>query len=387
MSVSTTRLTDRHYTPEWLADIVAAGLPSNVTSVVDLAAGTGALLEAVHRRFRGRISVSAADIDPFAVNWLRRQWPDWNVSNTDSLVPASFRRSFAYRNSGARHDAAVLNPPFSYRGGARWPIRYEGLEYKVTPATAFVARAMQWIRTDGTIVAIVPVSVSSVVGDRDLWSAWSKRFLIDPVRILDRNTFRGAHTKTMVLSMDLGAPSIDSIALSGRRLRIESLDTWSSNCVCVDVIRGRVPVHRVHRYRTETGVPFVHSTELGEERVRSTTLSADRTLATEGPMVLVPRVGAPRHDKISMLAAGPVVLSDCVMGIRPLDPGLLVDLHSKLVSEFAALANLYRGSCAPYLTVAQLIDLLRSLGLAPEVSAASEGPGWCRCRAAELALG
>lgn len=116
----------------------------------------------------GGLSVGAADLDPEAVRHLRKTHRDWTSSCTNSLSPASYRASAAFRQFPNSYDVAVLNPPFSYRGGARIVLHHSGIDFKVTPATAFIAHALDWIGPNGTIVAIVPKNVMDVRTHVDL---------------------------------------------------------------------------------------------------------------------------------------------------------------------------------------------------------------------------
>lgn len=126
----------------------------------------------------------------------------------------------------------------------------------------------------------------------------------------------------------------------------------------MEVIRGRVPVHRVSSLQAELGCEFVHTTHLQGTKVNSNTWLRPE-LASHGPLVLLPRVGAPASHKIVLTETAPLVLSDCVYGLRTGNLHGARQLQDILVRNSRDLAALYSGSCALYLTVERLLDWLR----------------------------
>lgn len=368
---------DRHYTPSWLADRLAELVPPAATHVVDLSAGGGALLEAVERRVP-EVRLAAADIDADAVSALRMKHPGWVISRTNSLNPASYRSSAAFRRQLRGYDAAVLNPPFSYRGGARMVVRHADRNFRVAPATGFIAHALSWVRSTGVVVAIVPTNAMNVRGDRELWQEWRREFVVETVLKLDRNTFPGARTTTMLVRLDLAAPAI-SVLEDQRSGRSTNPRIWTgSTCTCVDIVRGRVPVHRAIGMQQPTGAPFVHSTQLRQGSLRPSNHRLPAALSTGGPLVLLPRVGTPNVNKVAVAELGSLVLSDCVLGLRPVDPRALRTLADLVTSRFDALAEQYIGSCARYVTVERLTAWLSSYGLTVRHVGAAE-VSTCTC--------
>jgi predicted RNA methylase len=374
---------DRYYTPDWLAEEMAALLPAATTSVVDLSAGGGSLLEAAVRRF-GSVSIVAADLDPRAVRNLRVLHPEWRVSCANSLSQASYRSSAAYRQRAGGYDAVLLNPPFSYRGGARTEVLHNGITHKVTPATAFIAHALDWIGPSGVIVAIVPKNVMDIRSDSDLWRTWKSELRVDRARVLARHTFRSARTTAMVVTLRRSQPRRKASFNSGRPATAGAFVVPPrGGCKCVELVRGRVPVYRSRLLRKAAGVPYVHTTMLRRGRLRLTDDSLSEELASVGPMILLPRVGKPSREKVVRSGRPRLVLSDCVIGIRTLDPRLRSSVHQIIVDEFDDFAGQYTGSCAPYVTIARLCEWLGMRGFCVSHVAPSSNPGWCCCREAD----
>lgn len=370
---------DPYYTPGWLAAEMASLLPSGTTSVADLAAGGGSLLEAAARRFTADLAVGVADVDARAVRSLRMLHPDWCVSRTNSLAKSSYRLSAAYRQLSGSYDAALLNPPFSYRGGARIEVAYRDIKYKVTPATAFISHALNWVSPGGTIIAIAPQNIMHLASDSDLWQLWSTEMKIDSPRVLGRHTFRSATTTAMILRMARSTRPTRRRLLGSAVARQSSGVASQAGCVCVEIVRGRVPVYRSGMLGDVDNVPFVHTTMLKNGRLRLDSQLVGRELASAGPMILFPRVGMPSRGKVVRSALPVLVLSDCVIGLRTVDPRRKSELYSVLLDDFDDLASNYTGSCAPYITIARLAAWLRLRGFNASHVGPSSTLGSCSC--------
>ncbi|WP_411551062.1 methyltransferase [Mycobacteroides chelonae] len=361
---------------------MASLLPDGTTSVVDLAAGGGALLCAATKRF-DHLTVAAVDLDSCAVRLLRSSHPDWLVSRADSLLDVSYRSSAAYSRRGAGYDAVLLNPPFSYRGQARERVYYRGVVFRVTPATSFVLRALDWIHDDGLVVAIIPDNVMNIDGDRELWNTWHSDFLLERKRFLNHNTFQGARTTAMVVTLrPAGRPKRRFVRARAGGYISPAL---ASDCSCVEIIRGRVPVYQAGTLATNTGAPFIHTTALRAGMVKPGSMRLPRALSSIGPFVLLPRVGRPDPAKIVLSTLQRPVLSDCVIGLRAIESCTQHAVYELLASEFDYLASLYTGSCAPYITIERLAGWLRESGFLAGKRSASAEPGRCECRSSAAA--
>src|SRR2546430_1365319 len=133
---------DRYYTPMAIAkDVVSLGASSRTSVVADFAAGEGRLLRAAQDEWQTG-HIAATDADPNAVKHLRRNYPSWSVGRCDFLSAVSRRQSRVLREIKGEVTAALLNPPFSYRGGTRWDVRLHGRLHACSPAAAFLTVAI-----------------------------------------------------------------------------------------------------------------------------------------------------------------------------------------------------------------------------------------------------
>lgn len=370
---------DQHFTPRWLADQFASTLPKiSQGFVVDLAAGEGALLEAVERLSGSDHTLAAIDIDPRMTSRLRSEHPDWLVSTANSLLPQSRSSSTVWqslRHAGA--DLVVLNPPFSFRGGAGVFSSFGDFRGRLSPALRFVATALGDVRPRLGIQAILPDGALMGEKNSEFWKEVRKRYEVTILEELSSSSFRGVRARcSIVRAVPLVALELE------REEEFEkvglSVDTdFRSGCTEIEVIRGRVPVHALPPTSGDL-IPFLHTTSIRGNRVGVSKKYAHSKLATPGPLVLLPRVGYPGGKIATHGGSGPVVLSDCLFGLRPVD-GDVRRVAELIRSRIDELSAVYSGTGAPYLTLTGLLAFLSSLGLVPLHAKASANARQCRC--------
>ena len=374
----TSRARDAYYTPRWLADEVISAIPDGVSgAVLDPAAGEGALLSAAERRFGARVRPVAIDVDRAVARRLAQEHRDWVVSCANFLDERSMKSSLAWRSTQTSLGAVVLNPPFSYRGNAGQLETFGPFTGRVTPALHFLVVALRSFAPSHGFVAIMPNGALDAERNVGLWQQISREYLVERLQSPSTSSFSGARVATTVVRIQKQAAGISSVPFSQARTpnRIDILN----GCRCVEVVRGRVPVHRVSEMpRSPADVPFLHTTSF-RDFDRASRQLAPAHLSDEAPLVCVPRVGR-WHPPLS-LEVGRVVLSDCVIGIRPRSPGNLKSLQELLTDNEASILSGYRGTGAPYLTLASLIRTLQDIGLHAHVVKAGSPAGACCCPA------
>lgn len=345
---------DQHYTPPWLAALMASHLPSNASSIADFCAGGGALLDAA-AEWAPSAQMVATDIDAASLRRLRAARPSWLVGRIDLLSPSSRGRSRLYVHQ--KFDGVLLNPPFSYRGGAGVTVEDGNRRTRrLAPSIAFLDAALAAVRPGGTLIALLPMN--ALESERDRW--WREQAgapALDVVDAIEPRKFPGVAARMAVVKATGGSRICGAGKLGSRR-------EPSLTSIDVQVVRGRVPVHTARQWdRVLEGAPFVHTTNL-----RAGGLDGARVgpvaLASPGPMVLLPRVGRFYGSNIAEWpSVEPLVLSDCVFGLRPVGGVEVGELHKLLLKSAQLVAAAYRGSCAPYLTVNSLVAVLGRLGL------------------------
>jgi len=368
---------DQHFTPDPLAEELVATIPQNITGiVVDPAAGEGALLSALRRVVRSDLTFIAIDQDPLAVRALLAGQPDWTVSRADTLNPRSRSASTSWkiaRKQGV--ELVLLNPPFSYRGGPSIETSFGDFRGRLSPAAQFVAISLSELRPRIGMWAILPDGVIHGEKYRGFWEEVRKSYSIQVVRELSSSSFSGVRARCSLVAI---RPCVLPSGVKEPMRGVTSNVVRAIGCRCVDVVRGRVPRHREFD-PVEATAPYLHTTNVQAGAIVGTLATAPRALATGGPFVVLPRIGSPK-GKIAVASTG-VVLSDCLIALRPLSASNLSSLCQQLHVDAVGIADLYRGTGALYVTIGSVVDYLQGRGWHVRVAKASQEPSECNCGA------
>ena len=326
--------------------------------VADFAVGTGGLLEAAELRWP-EATVFGCDISNCRVAKLARAKTDWIVAQCDFLDLAS-RASVHYLEIiKSKVDLAIINPPFSARGGTRVDVHVDGLRVRCSPAMAFVLLAAQYLSPDGNLVVLLPAGAP--YADRDQGAREALRQLGE-FRVKHETTakFPGVSLKVTIAYLKRGpvsqipSPSIDPVVGAA----------WPM----VKVLRGTLQIHEIPENGIEESIPLVHSTELQDYGLQLThRVVPAGTRSLSGPAVLLHRVGKPRQDKIAYVPNGsPFAMTDCVFALLCSSEEECLRLHRSLSDQFDLLERNYVGSGAPYITIQRVRRVLHTLGFGSE---------------------
>ena len=370
----------------WLAEELARSLPRNLGGkVLDPTVGGGALLTAVQKRFADRVKVLGIDVDQKTVRRLKLSEPDWVLSRADVLSPSSRRTSRAWREAKEQLAAVVVNPPFSYRGNQGAQVSFDGFHGRVAPAMHFLVELILELSPETGFYAILPNGALEAQKHEALWAEIERRFLVKRLNGFKTTSFTGARVSTSLVHLrpSSGRRRLSNAsrklphALPETAVPVRSM-TRGVGCRCVEVIRGRVPVHSVKTSpdHDELGVPFLHTTNVARPP-SSDGLMAPIRLADEAPLVLIPRVGSWRPPVV--VDIGRVVLSDCLFGLRPRDRNELDRLRASIEQAQTSIHRSFKGTGAKYLTLVALVGEIERLGWHPHVVRASMRAGTCGC--------
>lgn len=345
---------DQFFTPQWLAQEMVGRIGrDSVRVIADFAAGDGALLQAASE-FWPDAQILATDIDRQSVRRLRQKDSRWRVSQCDFLSEYSRRNARSLCGQQGEVDLIVLNPPFSCRGARTLRCQFADTEVTCSTALAFVIAALSYLAPDGEMVALLPQNTLQSDKDRAAWKSVESTYVVNAGRTTQRGDFEGCFVQSRIVRL-------------ARRLRKRSnrviSDADRSNCKergHVTVVRGTVQMHQ-----NEPGTrTLVHTTDLIRNRViLNGHVAPQKRPSVVGPSVLLPRVGQPSIDKISLfLQRRRVVLSDCVIGLQCESTIAATALFEDIIREDADFLRLYSGTCARYTTVARVKGFLRSIG-------------------------
>lgn len=353
-------LIDAVYTPPELAQrLLGYARVRRVMKVADFGAGRGALLAAAVDRWNPD-HVVANDLDRGAAHYLRRTRPDWAVSSADFLSQESVRSFRLLRHRGTC-DLIVLNPPFSVRG-ARYEQAYiHGSIVCCSPSMAFVVQGVQFLRPGGEILVLLPDGALDNSRDADARRLLESIGAVAVEEQLGRHSFEGCAQRTAIVRFKLSRVRRHS----ADALRVERPERSASRTDAV-IHRGSIPMHSAVA-KGVGAASIVHTTDLhpGFPGTLTAPISSVERSRVTGPAVLVPRVGTPDPRKLCILPAGStVLLSDCVMAVRVETERDAHHVRSELTNglweDFAAS---YSGSCARFITVERLREVLCRIGI------------------------
>jgi len=368
---------DSHYSPSGVASELASHLPKLDDAVVfDPAVGEGALLRAAAVALGSSATMLGADVDPKTAGLTKEANPAWTISVADALQPRSRAGSAAWREARMRRvDIVVMNPPFSYRGHGRTLVSVGAEQIRATPAMAFVATVLHVLRPRVGLFAILPRGAVDGELDRRLWSHIQREYRVAVHRELPRGTFSTASATSMLISIcPLEEPERADLGLVHRPA--QTADGGFEGCKCVEIVRGRVQVAALNDAR-EGAVSWVHTRDISSNIAKPRKTDLSQSLATAGPLLLLPRVGKFDPRKLAILDDSSAVLSDCLFGVRA-GNWELNDLRSRLMADIDLLRRQYFGTGAPHMTVGRLTALLEQLGFVPRHVSANAAPRcWC----------
>lgn len=374
---------DDYYTPPWAAEALASVLPDSLEGrVLDPAVGGGALLKAVEMRFGSKVSLLGIDVNNDAVRQLRAVNPEWSVSTADLLRASSRSASRAWQ--AARRDglgAVVMNPPFSYRGNAGAFIEYASFRGRVAPSMHFLTEVLRSLKPSEGFFAILPDGALDAERHRGLWERLRGDYDVERLMRLRNSSFRGARVSTSIVRLRPWQRLVSAADSTIAAVPSPWTPQTPSSCRCVEVVRGRVQIHSLPTLR-ESGAsaPFIHTTDLESSTLER---SAPERLADTAPLFLISRVGKWRRPRL--IDVGQVVLSDCLIGIRPRSNAGLVSMIAAMPSLASDLQRRMRGTGAPYLTLGDVTSILSAAGWHVHLTKASSPPGECCCETANRA--
>ena len=347
---------DTHYTPSAIAkSLVAAVSHLKPRLIADLAAGKGHLLfEAEH--FWPSATILATDIDHNAIVHLANIRPSWKIGRCDLRNARSRSSCQALRNTLASVCLLLLNPPFSCRGGTRYSVHTSQGHISASAGLSFLILATHYLAKDGNIVSILPYGCFTSARDAEAWDYLKTRFLIEIVEIHPSGAFPGSAARTAL------------VRLSPIRSFPILLDQHSGSqhpgpILPVTVARGGCQIHRL--IPNSSRPPLVHYTDIRNGKVvPNGRRGSGPHKCIQGPAVFIPRVGRITTDKVAVMDnITSVMLSDCVIAIKPNNSSQLYTLRDRMIENFVYLREQYIGTGAPFITINRLCAALDFMGV------------------------
>jgi hypothetical protein len=350
------------YSPPELAEKMIAKVKhwADPSYIADFAAGDGELLKAAQEKWP-QSTIIATDINNSSVALLRRTKTAWQVGLCDFLNPKSRGRSSILSSIKGKVSLVLLNPPFSCRGNTKITVDFNGTEIKCSLALAFVLTSIPFLAPDGQLVAVLPAGCLQSQKDASAWEAIRKVCRVEEVGRNGHRTFSGWSPKTVIVRLEM-LPAGNKTKRkkdsrnNGHKARRRN--------IAVSLYRGKISMHTLNGNKTRKRVPLIHSTELEKTGLNLLRRHVSVKLKSiVGPAVLMQRVGRPNVNKILLyFNKQPIALSDCVIGIKCKTFDEAQVIKATLVRNWKKIEQKYVGTCASYITLDSLCELLHSFG-------------------------
>ena len=323
--------------------------------IADLAAGNGDLLLQAERVWPTAAFV-ATDIDRRAIRRLSRLRPSWTVGRCD--LRSSRSRASCRALDSLHHSTCLmlLNPPFSCRGGTRFLVQTSNGPLHASTAMSFLLHAAAYVAPGGHIVSILPLGCLHNAKDVQAWTYLESGYNATVLQTYPKGTFPNSTASTALVRL---SPRTDDITPNHR----SDLCTTRGLLLRVRVIRGTCPLHRPKHEHDKPAL--VHYTDL---RSGVVAMNGRRGFGSfrcvDGPAILLPRVGRLTSGKIARLdSSHPVMLSDCVIALKPESPDHARTLCDRLLANLEHLRAHYIGTGAPFITIRRLKAALHAIGV------------------------
>jgi len=342
---------DQFFTPEALAiKLVDSASLKSVRSVADFAVGEGQLLDAANARWPG-CSLFGIDLDPKMILHLRRRLNGRWIAG-DFFSDTFIKKTLRDRN--LLFDLVVLNPPFSTRKGGRRLVDFFGCEFRCSAALAFLIRSIEFLSPNGELIAIVPHGLLHGEKDRIAYNALSSRFRVSVVDADIRRQFRGCDIRCSIIKIE------NRVAENLSEGHFAVLSKHS-------IFRGTVDhtLFRSKRSRASDVRTVIHTTNLQGGRVSGSfaVLSSSKCGAREiaPALVLIPRVGRPRKDKIVAIDQPHLfAFTSCVICIAFDSYIDACRIRDRIIENWDSFEECYGGTGAQYTTVLKISAFLGS---------------------------
>ncbi len=346
-------MADQFFTPENVAEkLVASTRARKIQTIADFAAGDGVLLCKAEARWP-ETTIIATDIDSKCVRRLKKEHQEWRVGKCDFLNPDSRARSSALKSVSDGVDLILLNPPFG-SGIKLIGSRFNDVDLRCSVAMAFVLNSLNYLTANGRILAILPTSTFKSCRDSQSWKLVKKSFTVSKISCFGKEEFAGCSARTTLVRID-------------RSKRSDVVSTRAPTAIYgVKIVRGAVPIHVATNGLAGPGYSIVHTSDLDTRNLASTQHSITQLRrAVVGPAVLIPRVGLPTSNKcVLYLKRERLVLSDCVIALKCKTTDEAKSVQRILLKNWKSFQSGYDSTCAPYITIDDLISNLARFKIA-----------------------
>ena len=334
---------DSFYTSTFLAEILVNYVGNHdVNTVADFCVGGGELLRAAQTKWN-KAQYYGIDISNQAISSLSVLHPEWLTETCDFLDKNSRSKCSLLKNMS--FDLVLLNPPFTCKGSTINKVVHNDVSFNVSTAMLFLVESLKYLKKNGVLFAILPISAAYSQKDRKIWEVLVNNYNLSILEERDKQSFRNCNPNIILVSLNsyvcVNPPQIKE------KLRFNMTD--------ISIFRGKLSMYEV-KESAFTGKPLIHSTNLKNNIIDGLKYNVNRSQSeVTGPAVLIHRVGNPNMNKICIIPESVTyVLSDCVIALKTKTQKDSTMLRDILFANWKDFISLYKGTGAKYITIERL---------------------------------
>ena len=340
---------DSYYTSTALAEkLLSYVSDKRFSSVADFSVGDGQLLRAAQSIWK-ETKCYGVDISHDVISKLSINHPTWFVEECDFTDSSCRKQCKILKNR--KYDLIVLNPPFTCKGSTVNRVVFNGEEYRMSTAMMFVVEALQYMHKESIFLAILPISCAYSQKDRIIWQTLKEKYHLKVLEERDNQYFKNCNPNIILVSIN------DRYYQEEQKSeeRILYLKEY-----ILSTFRGNLSVHDSINISSETGKPFIHSTNLIDNSLKGLNKYIHYPKSEiSGPAVLISRVGNPSVKKICTISQNEsYVISDCIIAIKTKNAEEAKMLKQLLIDNWDDLKTLYKGTGPRYITMEKLHSFL-----------------------------
>lgn len=327
---------DSYYTSDAFAELLTGFIDfTKVQTVADICVGGGNLLRAAQKRKEG-LFCFGIDISHNVISTLRREFPDWILESCDFLDEESRNNTFLNKKE---FDLMLLNPPFTCKGSIISVVFYKGEEYHVSTSMSFLVNVLDYIKPEGELYAIMPISTIYSQKDRKIWSEIFKDYSVVVHRESERELFGECAPNVVIISIRHGQTNEPLFPHPQLKVPMD-----------IDIVRGTKNMY--YMAQNPGYEQLIHTTSLQKNKIIEDLHVSAEVLKVKGPGVLIPRVGAPKYDKICLMPSSKkCVISDCIILLKTKSVSESRLLKKMILDDWDNFSSLYKGTGAKYITI------------------------------------
>lgn len=349
---------DKYYTPYDVAckALERAQLFKTPYVCGDTACGAGGLLVAAEKVLKAKYFFGF-DKDIKVIRDLRESKPEWKLYSGDFLKRRRAPK-LKFNNACSEVDLLLLNPPFSFGSKKFITVNYKGHSVNCSVAMGHILHSLEIFKPKQGAIAVVPESLLYSEIDQRARDLLGINFSNNELLNLSIYTFKGARVNSSFIQL---CPDLQAIKPS------EKIGKQIFDIIDAKVVRGGLQMHSFERI--QKGVRVVHSTSLKAIACDGITVVKERTNICvkgriSGWILLLPRVGVPNREALCVVyIKEEIQLSDCVIGIKFFSKNEAFIAKNRIIVNWNALIDLYRGTGARYITIDKLVRWFGNIGI------------------------